>query len=148
MKRINQVAVTTRSFLSSLTCAENLSCHMVAADSQPVPTDNTTWKPRQELTDAWAVMTFSASETMSAADFCSSPPSALCDCFFFLFFCCCSFFLTAPLCSSHTVGVDARAVAVCSSEFNKAGVGDEVTGLQAIRLIQSANIRSLLADIS
>lgn len=83
------------------------------------------------------MMTASASETVSAADSCwprSAPHESL------LFN---SYSSVAPI-------VWFLSCAVCI-EFNKAGVGDEVTGLQAIRLIQSANIRSpvsLLADIS
>lgn len=81
------------------------------------------------------IMTFSASETMSAVDFCSFS-SVLCE----------SLFSTAFQRDSHSVRSRVWCCwncAVCI-EFNKAGVGDEVTGLQAIRLIQSANIRSLI----
>lgn len=94
--------------------------------SKPVPTYNTTWKPRPELTDAkpqWRFVPQKPRQLLISLHF---PVPSLCS-------------VAPTLCSAES-GVGAVQSALRLTRL--VGVGDEVTGLQAIRLIQSANIRS------
>lgn len=99
--------------------------------------------PRWETDRCQAIMTFSASETMSAADFCSFS-SVLCDS------------LSLSLSCSHTVFrvaevLGAGAVQVCV-EFNKAGVwwwwGDRPASNQTDSVSKHQKPRVHLADVS